>query len=54
MSIHSMGRCLNTLYIVGKKNATPANSSDINSDSTLLDNHHSWIDEIKEVLECYS
>ena len=39
---------------VGKKNATPADNSDINSDNVTLDNHHSWIDDIKQVLECYS
>ena len=39
---------------VGKKNATPADNSDIASNSDLLDNHHSWIDDIKDVIECYN
>ncbi len=40
--------------VVGKKNATPTDNSDIASDSDPLDNHHSWIDDIKDVVECYS
>jgi hypothetical protein len=39
---------------VGKKNATPADNSNIFSDSDLLSNHHLWIDDIKDVIECYS
>ena len=39
---------------VGKTNATPADNSNINSNNVPLDNHHSWIDNIKDVLECYN
>ena len=39
---------------VGKKNATPADNREIASDSNPLDNHHLWIDDIKDVMECYS
>ena len=35
---------------VGKKNATSADDSDINSNSTFLDNHHAWIDDLR----CYN
>lgn len=39
---------------VGKKNATPADNCDIASDSDPLNNHHSWIDDIKDVIERHS
>jgi hypothetical protein len=39
---------------VGKKNATPADNSDIASDSDPLNNHHSWINDIKDVIEYYT
>jgi len=39
---------------VGKKSATPADNREIASNSDPLDNHHSWIDDIKDVIECFS
>ena len=38
----------------GRRMPLPLIKGDINSDSVPLNNHHSWIDDIKEVLECYN
>ena len=39
---------------VGKKSATPDDNADITVDSDPLDNHHVWIDDIKEFIDCFS
>ena len=37
---------------VGKKGATPADNKGIVAASDPLDNHHSWINDIKEIIDC--
>ena len=39
---------------MGKKSATPNDNADINVDSDPLDNHHVWIDDSKEFIDCLS
>ena len=39
---------------VGKKSATPADNQEITSNSDPLDNYHTWIDDIKDILDCVS
>jgi len=36
-----------------KKSATPDDNRDIANISDPLDNHYSWIDDIKEIIDCY-
>ena len=38
---------------VGKKSATPADNGNIATESDPLDNHHTWVDDIKEIVDCY-
>ena len=37
---------------VGKKSATLTDIRGIVTDIDPLDNHHSWIDDIKEIIDC--
>jgi RNase H-like domain found in reverse transcriptase len=39
---------------VGKKSATLDDNADTNVDSDPLDNHHVWIDDIKDFINCFS
>ena len=39
---------------VGKKSATLDDNRDITVDSDPLDNHHVWIDDIREFIDCFS
>ena len=37
---------------MGKKSATPADNKGIVTDSDPRDNHYSWIDDIREIIDC--
>jgi len=39
---------------VGKKSATLDDNADTNVDSDPLNNHHVWIDDIKDFIDCFS
>jgi len=38
---------------VGKKSATPADNGNIATESDPLNNHHKWVDDIKEIVDYY-